>query len=339
MSPKVSVIVPCYGVEKYLTRCVNTLVNQTLQDIEIILVDDGSPDNVPKMCDEWSKKDERIKVIHKENAGLGYARNSGLKVAEGEYVAFVDSDDYVDTAMYGSLYTLAKNKGLDALFCGFKKEYAPNKFQIIQECAEYTEFSDEDVKSLIPDFIASEPYSKREYKYDMSVWHAIYKRSVIAENDIQFVSERDFASEDIPFQIDFLTCAAKMAFVPNVYYNYCWNGGSLTKKISREKFDKIKALYGLLASKSSKYDEGALRSKRLFIGYMRTFVRTIVRMNMPMKEKRLLINDILQDDIWETIRVYKSSYLPCHQRIFTILFYKKNVTLTYLYAALMELVK
>ena len=104
-TPKVSIIVPCYGVEKYLDRCLNSLVSQTLQDIEIILVDDKSPDNVPIMCDEWARKDNRIKVIHKEvNEGLGYARNTGLKYVEGEYVAFVDSDDYVDTDMYRKLY-------------------------------------------------------------------------------------------------------------------------------------------------------------------------------------------------------------------------------------------
>ena len=97
---KVSIIVPCWGVEKYLDRCVESLVNQTLQDIEIILVDDESPDRVPEMCDDWAKKDRRIKVIHKKNGGLGLACNSGIEVATGEYLAFCDSDDWVDAKMY-----------------------------------------------------------------------------------------------------------------------------------------------------------------------------------------------------------------------------------------------
>ena len=104
MQPKVSVIVPCYGVEKYLDRCMESLVNQTLRDIEIIMVDDVSPDRVPEMCDEWANRDPRVKVIHKEvNGGLGYARNTGLDLAEGEYVAFIDSDDYVDKEMFERL--------------------------------------------------------------------------------------------------------------------------------------------------------------------------------------------------------------------------------------------
>ena len=93
--PKVSVIVPIYNVEKYLDECMVSLLNQTLKDIEIILVDDESPDNCPKMCDEYANKDKRVKVVHKKNGGLGFARNSGLDVATGEYVAFIDSDDWI----------------------------------------------------------------------------------------------------------------------------------------------------------------------------------------------------------------------------------------------------
>lgn len=92
MKPKVSIIVPVYNVEKYLARCMESLLNQTLTEIEIILVDDGSPDNCPQMCDEYARRDSRVKVIHKSNAGLGYARNSGLDVAIGEYIAFVELD-------------------------------------------------------------------------------------------------------------------------------------------------------------------------------------------------------------------------------------------------------
>ena len=91
----ITIIVPVYKVEKYLDRCVQSIVDQTYTNLEIILVDDGSPDNCPKMCDEWAKKDKRIKVIHKQNGGLSDARNAGLEKAKGKYVGFVDSDDYV----------------------------------------------------------------------------------------------------------------------------------------------------------------------------------------------------------------------------------------------------
>ena len=100
----ISVIVPIYKVERYLNKCLDSIVNQTYKELEIILVDDGSPDGCPKICDEWGLKDSRIKVIHKANAGLGLARNSGLEVATGEYVAFIDSDDFIDLNMMKRLY-------------------------------------------------------------------------------------------------------------------------------------------------------------------------------------------------------------------------------------------
>ena len=97
---KVSIIIPVYNVEKYLDKCIQSAINQTLQDIEIILVDDESPDNCPQMCDDYAKRDGRIKVVHKKNGGLGFARNSGLEIATGEYVTFLDSDDFVDLDTY-----------------------------------------------------------------------------------------------------------------------------------------------------------------------------------------------------------------------------------------------
>ena len=99
----ISIIIPIYKVAQYLDECVTSIINQTYKDLEIILVDDGSPDECPQICDEWAKKDTRIKVVHKENGGLSSARNAGLKVATGEYIGFVDSDDYVDKTMYEDL--------------------------------------------------------------------------------------------------------------------------------------------------------------------------------------------------------------------------------------------
>ena len=104
----ISIIIPIYKVSQYLDECVASIVNQTYKDLEIILVDDGSPDECPQMCDEWAKKDNRIKVVHKKNGGLSSARNAGLAVATGEYIGFVDSDDYVDETMYEDLMRVMK---------------------------------------------------------------------------------------------------------------------------------------------------------------------------------------------------------------------------------------
>lgn len=121
MKPLVSVIVPIYNVEKYIDRCLNSIINQKLEDIEIILVDDGSPDNCPQICENYRKKDDRIKVIHKENEGLGYARNSGIKIANGKYISFIDSDDYISEEFLYNLYTKAIEYDADACLGGNTK--------------------------------------------------------------------------------------------------------------------------------------------------------------------------------------------------------------------------
>lgn len=336
--PKVSVIVPIYNVEKYLDRCMESLLHQTLEDIEIILVDDGSPDNCPQMCDEYAKTDSRVKVIHKQNAGLGYARNSGLEVATGEYVAFVDSDDYVDINMYRKLHEVARENEADVVFCNFKKEFSPNCFIESKECDNYIEYVCNQIEDLTLDFIAAPPHCKSEYVHDMSVWHSVYKRSIIEENNIRFISEREFASEDIPFQIDFLKCCNKVAFIPDSLYVYCYNGGSLTKSFKPEKFEQIQNLLHLLQEKTRSIDPNTLRAKRLFIGYIRHLVRLIVSLDLSKEEKISYIKAIAYAPIWDEIKpIYQASYLPFHQRIMTILIYNHKVNGIFYYSKLLNM--
>ena len=119
--PLISVIVPAYGVEQYLPRCVESLLAQTYPRLEILLVDDGSPDRCPQICDEFAARDSRVRAIHKRNGGLSDARNAGMAAAKGEYLAFVDGDDYVDPEMYAALVQALKNTGDKLAICGFKK--------------------------------------------------------------------------------------------------------------------------------------------------------------------------------------------------------------------------
>ncbi len=121
MNQKISVIVPIYKVENYLHRCVDSIINQTYTNLEIILVDDGSPDNCPMICDKYVKKDSRIRVIHKKNGGLSDARNAGINIATGEYIGFVDSDDYISLHFYQRLMNVMKVSDSDIVECEIKK--------------------------------------------------------------------------------------------------------------------------------------------------------------------------------------------------------------------------
>ena len=304
--PKVSVIVPIYNVEPYLDRCMQSLIHQTLKDIEIILVDDGSPDRCPQMCDEYAQKDSRIKVIHKKNAGLGYARNSGLEIATGEYVAFVDSDDYIKTNMYEELYNNTIGKDLDAVFGGFYIESYKGIWTASKEVNEMKLFQTKQIQSFLLDMIACAPSIPQERKYEMSVWHSIYKKEIIDKYNIRFLSEREIASEDIPFQIDFLSKSSKIMYVPQNYYYYCLNSTSLTKTVKPEKFEAFKCLLSCIQQKINT-TEGKLRAQRLFIGYSRVLLTHIVYNKLPHTEQYL--RNIMSDNIWSNIfQSYHYSY-------------------------------
>lgn len=298
--PKVSIIIPCYGVEKYLDRCMDSILKQTLNDIEIILVDDGSPDRVPEMCDNYASRDPRIRVIHKPNAGLGYARNSGLEIATGEFVAFVDSDDYIDIGMYEALYAKAKDADCDAVYCGFHLEGAPGVWYRSNEVSENQIWHDDEVNQFMLDMVASHRSVAKERLYYMSVWHSIYKRAIIENYNIRFLSERDVASEDIPFQVDFLINAKRIAYIRDNYYFYCSNSTSLTATYKSEKYDRFRRLHSILKLKLKDVPDGLNRVNRFFIGYTRTQLHHLMLSDYPQKFAE--ISRIINDPIWQNLK-------------------------------------
>lgn len=267
--PKVSIIVPVYNVEKYLDRCVKSLLNQTLKDIEIIMVDDGSPDNCPAMCDEYARQDERIKVVHKQNAGLGYARNSGLEIATGEYVAFVDSDDYVELDMYEKLYHAVKTYQVGMVLCGFHRDKQgvrtnglvanmPQKEKVIDAHMDY-----------ITNIVGQLPSVYYGMFYGYAVWNILFSNDVIMKYKIRFKSERVYLSEDILFQIEYASKIQKVLLYPAPLYNYCLNSGSLTTNYDPKRYDKAVVLYGKLKDElvelNVKIDNFELRTQRMLL--------------------------------------------------------------------------
>lgn len=214
MTMKISVIVPIYKVEKYLDRCVASILAQNVSDMEVILVDDGSPDNCPTLCDEWARKDCRIKVVHRANGGLSEARNSGVDIAVGEYITFVDSDDYLLADTYAPLLPmLDSDHTLDML-----------EFMVRHD----------DI-SRNPVFLADRKYtSTRHYWTETRAWYhsyacnKIYKRSLFA--DVRFPKGRIF--EDLFILPDVLSKAKCVATTSHGWYNYCDNNDGISKQIN-----------------------------------------------------------------------------------------------------------
>lgn len=241
--PKVSVIVPVYNTEKYLKRCLDSLVNQTLTDIEIILVDDGSRQACASLCDELSNTDPRITVIHKQNGGLGFARNTGIEAANGEYIGFVDSDDYVEPSMYETLYRAATKENADLAlsgicFVGGNTFSQTNDILPKSYFSSETIFKDETITQLLLGVVGALPHEPDDSRYGVSVCKNIFKNALINEHQLRFLSEREILSEDTLFMVEYIKHTTRAVGVPGAYYCYCRNEDSLSKSYKSDRFEK-----------------------------------------------------------------------------------------------------
>lgn len=319
MQPKVSIIVPVFNVEKFLDRCVQSVRNQTLRDIEIILVDDESPDTCPAMCDEYANMDSRIKVVHKKNGGLGMACNSGMEIATGEYIAFCDSDDWVELDCYEHLYNFAVSNSLDAVYSGIKTIDTKSVVIPMSEPLVEQIFTDHDLLEFKLGIIASQINSSQERDRQMSAKIVLYSRDVIMRNSIRFHSEREYISEDLLFNLDFLKNANRVGEVPKSFYYYFQNSASLTHTFRKDRYVKVRKLREVLLkdySFGTNQKEFETRVNKMFVGYVRTIFEHIVNAPLSFAEKIRAIGEICTDSIWEELRInFPFRKLPFAKRL------------------------
>lgn len=207
---KVSVIVPIYGVEKYLREALDSVLAQTLQDIEIILINDGSKDNCGQIIDEYAQKDNRIIAIHKENGGYGQTMNVGLDRATGEYIAILEPDDYIDVNMYQDLYNIAKQYDSDIVKSGFYDNL---------QCKQGTRIKKVQWKDYIP---KDKSFTIYEYPYFLyyhpSIWTCIYKKEFLDKHNIKFIEAPGAGWTDNPFQVQTMCLAQRINYTSKAYY-------------------------------------------------------------------------------------------------------------------------
>ncbi|MBU3178169.1 glycosyltransferase [Clostridium estertheticum] len=226
MKPLISIIVPVYKVEQYLNRCIESIINQSYQRLEIILVDDGSPDNCGQICNEFSKKDNRVKVIHKENGGLSSARNAGLNVATGEYIGFVDSDDWIDADMFRNLLDVAERENADIVQCGFQTVLNDDtiKRKFTFDCEGYN-----DNESVLSAYFL-------QTKIHIVVWNKLYKSYLF--HSVRMVEGR--LNEDMMVSFELILKTKKLLSIPGIYYNYLQRDTSIMgTSFSPKKLDAI----------------------------------------------------------------------------------------------------
>ena len=343
-TPKVSIIVPVYNVEKYLQCCMDSLLNQTLTDIEIILVDDGSPDNCPAMCDEYAKQDLRVKVIHKKNEGLGYARNSGLEIASGEYIAFVDSDDYVEPNTYQNLYNLAADTKTDVVYFTFQQfNDQGNTWRELAVRKEKRYHTEAEIRGFMLDMIAAPPKAKSDLVIQCSSCCALYSTEVIKRHGLRFKSEREFISEDMMFNLDYLLHSSHVITIPDAYYNYRMNAVSLSRTVRSDRIIKNHFFYQNLLEmlKMNNFGtEGYLRATRLFIMYSRNSIRQYIRSSLAKREKMRWLKEVSDYHFWREIASsYPYKELPWKQTLHFYLLHKGYCRLLYFLEVMHKSVK
>ncbi|MFQ7257491.1 glycosyltransferase family 2 protein [Intestinibacter bartlettii] len=230
---KLSVIVPMYNSEKYISRCIESIINQDMEDMEIILIDDGSTDNTKNIVQKYACKYENIRLISKkENEGVSIARNIGINIATGEYITFVDSDDTINNGMYKNMYRLAKENDSDLVMCSYLRKNQGSDIEIRANIEnKYITYDRKYIEEkIIPTFVKNTEYG---YYY---VRNKIYKKKFLDDNNILFKEKIAFG-EDWLFNLEVFDKINIFSYINEPYYNYFDNMGSQSKNIDRNRIN------------------------------------------------------------------------------------------------------
>lgn len=227
MNPSISVLVPCYNVEKYLEQCLDSIINQTHKDLEIICLNDGSTDKTLEILRRYETKDCRVIVVDKPNSGYGATMNIGLDMANGKYIAIVESDDYIDSRMFEILYKNAEENNLDLVRCLYKKIYeVTGEEEVINDSPHLYEL----------DIIFNPLEQQKIFLIAPSIWAALYKKDLIRKNDIRFLETPGASYQDTSFNFKTLAKAKRVKVVSEILHNYRINENSSVSGTSNKIF-------------------------------------------------------------------------------------------------------
>lgn len=302
--PLVSVIIPVYNVEQYLDRCLNSIVNQTYKNLEIILVDDGSTDRSGMLCDAWAEADHRVKVIHKQNAGQGIARNDAMKLSAGKYIWFIDSDDYIEnrTAL-STLVEAAEREQAEIVVFGLRKIAADGTVfaRYVPQVGARTYRGKEVQEEFLPEFICPDPNGNGERLFYMSSCVLMYSMEKIRQTGWQYVSEREIISEDVYSLLNLFDTINTVTVVPEDYYCYCANdSSSFSRKYTPNRYEKIRHFYleTVRLCERKKYSDDIIRRVTgPFLGYTIATLKQEAKAPVSFKERKDKVYEILSDPV------------------------------------------
>lgn len=319
--PQVSVIVPVYNAEKYLHECVDSILAQTITDIEVILVDDGSTDTSPKICDEYAESDKRVIVIHKQNGGVSSARNAGLDVAVGEYVTFVDSDDFIASDMYENMMSKAIEYNCDIVMCDCIKEYADRREPYTHNIREgfYNRKNLED--EYFPHLLIMENV---EYPATISNCLMLFRREQFCK--VRYINGVRY-SEDLLFGAELMYRTGSFYYMKGqAYYHYRMNDQSATHRFVADKWNDYRLLHSGIKEAFGN-DSNFCFDKQIdlcLLFFLYNTLGDIMRAKqLAVDEKTAVIKTILNDnivrDMFSRVKISKLS-VPLKQKLLTVLY-------------------
>lgn len=304
--PYFSVILPIYNVEKYLERCIKSVLENSYDDYEIILVDDGSTDHSGTICDEYEVKSDCIKVLHKKNGGLSSARNAGLEVAEGQYIFFVDSDDWITPDALQAIYEATVNSHPDILKFNYRAMPSGKDSVSTIKAGEYER--DQIINKIMSEVL------KNTACVNFSAWSHVYKRTFLSSNELRFVSEREIGSEDYLFNFCCYIKAKKIKSIQNILYLYDLRMGSLTQRYRKDLPHQYEKLHQLFIEAAIQEGLAEKLKKYIAIFYIRNSLFVVMRneviaqKNGAISDSKRKIKEILaQEDLKRAVNVYLKS--------------------------------
>ncbi|MBQ9792338.1 MAG: glycosyltransferase family 2 protein [Clostridia bacterium] len=319
---KISIIVPIYKVEQYLNKCVESLINQTYKNLEIILVDDGSPDNCPKMCDEWAKKDTRVKVIHKKNGGVMSAWTTGFKNSSGNYIAFADPDDYVELNLIEKTIQKIEKHSADMAMFGYEQIYQ-NK-SVAQNAYNYLTYSPVLEGENLEEFKLTTCKQINSYT-PLYKWNKIFKRKLIEDN-LKYCDDRVSLGDDCCIALGAILDSKKIVVLEDKFYKYIQRQNSIIHNYNSTLQNQMEVLLKnlcLLLKDKNYYNESVECfeiSRMLFI-----LTRNIINSNLNKKDKKQTFKNFTKSELVQKINILKKyiKNLPTTYKIFDKVFLTK----------------
>jgi glycosyltransferase involved in cell wall biosynthesis len=339
MSPRVSVIVPVYNVERYLAKCLDSLLAQTLQDLEVIVVDDGSTDSSAAVIERYRSTDSRVRVVEQRNEGLSSARNAGMARASGEFTAFVDADDWASAEMFETLHDEAIGAQADIVLCNYVKEYANRSVEKQSDLPDRVQYSPTETRSVLLRSILGPVGPQLARLENMNsfttAWGKLYRTSLLRENSLRFIDCVEIGNEDGLFNIQAFTVARNVVFIRKALYHYRRdNPGSLTSVYRPQLQQQWERLFARIEKFLTEHSLPvecweALSNRRAvgLFGLARNVLHNDNTMGFLSRYRK--IKSLLRDTVLSAaVKNLPLSYLPFHWKMFFLLA-KGRVTLPF----------